>query len=332
MRDDEDARGDDDLLPRLFRALGTRPVLPEDMRRNWEAQFGRELSRHNAMRRRRLRRYIGAAGAGLAVLLALGVYLQREATVAPAAATVVMIAGEVVAEGAGADVRLQAGDELRAGQAVHVGPHAYLALRLRGTDVRANSNTVLVPRKIHLQLVRGELYVDAPPTRRNGPSLMIETSFAVLTHIGTQFLVSVTETEMRTAVREGAVAIDTAGQRRTLDAADGPMEVAISSLGIQTPRPIAGAGGIWNWVVAAAPEYPIDGRSADEFFVWATRQLGVELQYATEATRVHARLVVLHGGVRGMSVTQGLDIVAATTDLDIDQSDPTALRVQTRTR
>jgi hypothetical protein len=141
-------------------------------------------------------------------------------------------------------------------------------------------------------------------------------------------VVSVSDDEMRAAVREGAVAMNAAGERLTISAADGPTEVRVSSRERPTTRPIGGTGGPWSWVVEAAPRFTFEGRSADEFLIWATRQLGAELNYATEATHVHAQRVVLHGDVRGLSVTQGLAALSATTDLAIDQSNPAVLSVR----
>ena len=39
MSRDVDGPEDDELLPRLFRALGPAPALPDEMRRSWEAAF-----------------------------------------------------------------------------------------------------------------------------------------------------------------------------------------------------------------------------------------------------------------------------------------------------
>lgn len=333
MRRDDDPSGkDEDLLPRLFRVLGPRPSLPDDMKLGWEATFGRELANRNAQQRGQRRRYLLAACASVAALAVTVVYLQRETPAAAAVATVVMVRGHVESTTVAKPQPLRDADTLRVGQRVHIGPQAYLALRYRDVDVRMDSNTVAVLHATRLQLERGKIYVDAGPKPHQGPTLMIETSFGTLTHVGTQFVVSVNADEMRAAVREGAVAINAAGERLTISAADGPTEVLVSSAGALTTRPIAGSGALWSWVVDAAPGYTIEGRSADEFLVWASRQLGAKLDYSSEATHVHAQTVVLRGGIRAMSVAQGLVALTATTDLDVDQSDPAVLRVRTRTR
>ena len=158
---------------------------------------------------------------------------------------------------------------------------------------------------------------------------MIETPRGMLTHVGTQFAVSVADHDVRATVREGAVAFSSDGDHRTISADDGPIEMRVSGDGVTTQH-VAGTGERWDWTVAAAPGFVVDGHTADEFLVWATRQTGSQLRYADDATRFHSRAVILHGNVGRLSVAQGLAAVNATTGLDIDESDPATLHVSLR--
>jgi ferric-dicitrate binding protein FerR (iron transport regulator) len=330
MPHEDDANGnDDELLPRLFQALGPQPALPDDMKRAWEATFGRELSRHNALRRRQRRqRYLGAAVAAAVVLAIATAVLTRDPPAIAAVAHVVTVVGDNESSVDGTSRLLQDGDSIGVEETIRSAPDAYLALRYRDADVRLNSDTVVITHPTRLQLVRGAIYVDAGPVPSRGPTLTIETAFGTLAHVGTQFVVSLSATEMRAAVREGSIAMNAADERRTISAADGAREAVVTADGIAVST-IAPVGGPFGWVVAAAPGYPIDGASADQFLVWAARQLGAELDYASDATRIHARLVVLHGDLHA-SVAQGLAMVDATTDLSVDRSDPARLRVVQR--
>jgi ferric-dicitrate binding protein FerR (iron transport regulator) len=321
---------DDDLLPRLFRVLGPSPALAPELKRSWETTFSRELAAHNAQRRRQRRGYFGAACAATLLLVATYLYVQRDAPyIATPIAHVVSVAGSADAVAAGARTPLREGTQLHSEQTVQVGRGALLAIRLRGADVRLNSDTAVVLHATRLQVLRGQIYVDAGATHP-GPTLEIETPLGTLAHVGTQFVVSVTSAEMRAAVREGSIAVNAAGRRRIVSAVDGAQELTVTLAGAVTTAPIAGTGGIWTWVVDAAPRYTMDGRNADEFLVWAARQLGAQLHYTNDATRVHAQTVVLHGDVRTLAVVHGLEILSATTDLDVDRSNPAVVRVSTR--
>ena len=327
MHDSRDT--DDELLERLFRALGPQPALPDEMKRNWAETFGRELANRNAARRRR-RGWIVATATAAAVLVAVAVgSLLRAPTPTAAVATVVMASGPIEATVSGsASVRLVTGGAVASGARISTGPDARLALRYRATDLRVDANTVVVAQSTRLQLRRGAVYVDSGPRPTRGPSLTIETPFGTLGHIGTQFMVIVTDHDMRAAVREGSIAMDAAGERRTISAVDGARQATVTADGI-TVSSIAATAGPWAWVAAAAPAYPIDGASADAFLRWAARQLGSELRYADTATATHARLVTLHGDVNA-TVAQGLAIVDGTTDLAVDHSDPAVLAVHAR--
>jgi ferric-dicitrate binding protein FerR (iron transport regulator) len=326
MGRDQDAPVDDDeLLPRLFQALGPRPALPDDLKRGWEATFSRELAAHNARRRQRRWRYLGAACAAAAGLAIAATLSNRDPPTAAPIAQVVATIGQNDATLHNQTTPLRLGEAIFIGATIHTSPGAYLALQYRDAEVRLDSNTVVIPHPTRLQLVHGALYVDVGPPPNRGPALTIETAFGTLTHVGTQFVVSASDTEMRVAVREGAIAMNAGGARRSISATDGAREALVSAQGTKI-QPIAAVGGPWQWVVAAAPGYPVDGASADAFLAWAARQLGAELSYADDATRVHARLVTLHGDMR-VSVAQGLAIVDAATDLTVDRSDAAHLLV-----
>jgi ferric-dicitrate binding protein FerR (iron transport regulator) len=332
-RDHDGPTNDDELLPRLFRALGPAPALPIEMRRAWESTFHNELMRHLSARRQRRNRLVSGC-VSIVALVALATYVLREPPLAPdiAAAEVARVAlviGRAESFGARATRALGVGDELGAGQTLRTGPGTLLALRYRDADVRLNSNTVVAFLPTRLQLARGDVYVDSGAARHRGPTVMIETPRGMLAHVGTQFEVSVDDDEVRAAVREGAVAFTSDGDHRTINAADGPTQIVVSATGVTTQR-VAGTGALWDWVVAAAPGYVVNGRSADEFLVWATRQMGTQLRYADDAARFHSQTVIMHGNVRPLSVAQGLEVLNATTGLDLDESDPDVLRVSVR--
>jgi len=330
--DDYTSAEDDELLPRLFRALGPMPALPADMKQRWEATFSAELSIQNAARRRRRARITIGWAATVLVVVASGLFvLLRPTEPSPQIASVTRVTGVVgLADSFDGQVAraITIGEELGPDQ-LRTGDRSSLALRYRDADVRLNSNTAVVLHPMRLQLLHGDIYVDAGVGPHRGPAVVIETSFGTLTHVGTQFLVTATDSEMRAAVREGAVAVSVGGERRTIDDTDGATEIVVSAAGIAT-RHVSSSSGMWDWTVEAAPGYSVDGRSADEFLVWATRQMGVQLQYADEAARIHSKTAVLHGNVAAMSVAQGLAVLNATTHLDLDTADPAVLRVRLR--
>jgi FecR protein len=333
---------DEELLPRLFRAMGPTPALPPAMKRAWETTFERELFDRIAARRRRVR-IAGANVAALLLLSLVGVYLYRAQSTVPQSEPalsdpirVTMISGRATISGTQPARRLTIGEDVGMGQTVSTAARSLLALRFEQADVRLNAGTSVVLHPARLQLLYGELYLDSGTAPRREPPVAVETPFGTLTHVGTQFEVTVTRDEVRAAVREGSVRFAPNGlyqsnqrldeAQRNVSAADGATEIVISATGVIT-QDVPGTGERWQWIVDAAPAFVIDGRSADAFLHWATRQTGARLRYADDAARFRAETVILHGAARGVSVALGLDVVDSTTGLDLDTSDPATLRV-----
>ena len=328
-RRDEHGPADDDLLPRLFRALGPAPTLPVDMKRAWESAFGNELMLQIAARRRRRNRFAMGC-AGIVALVGFTGYLLPErpepSNVVAEVARVDMVTGHAESASADATRRVGIGDELGPGQTVRTGPDTSLALRYRGAEIRLNSNTVVELLPNHLRLLNGDIYVDAGAAPRHAPAISIKTSRGVFAHLGTQFQVSVAVDEVRAAVREGAITFTGDGELRTVTAEHGATELVVGVAGIATRR-IDPVGERWAWTIEAAAGYIVDGRTADEFLAWAARQTGTELRYTDDAARDHAKHVIVQGAPRPLSVAQGLEMLDATTGLDLDESDPLLLQV-----
>lgn len=194
-------------------------------------------------------------------------------------------------------------------------------MRYQDADVRLNSDSVAILQSSHVQLIRGGIYIDEGRSPHRGPAVIVGTQFGTLTHVGTQFLVSVTDDDMRLAVREGAVAYSSNAETLTISAQDGATELIVSHTGLVTRR-VPATGDLWSWTVEAAPGFVVNARSADAFLTWATRQTGAQLRYADDAARFHSETIVIHGDVRPLSVTRGFEILKATTGLNVDTSDP----------
>ena len=162
---DTDGPEDDELLPRLFRALGPAPSLPDEMRHAWEAVFETELTRRITARRRRRNRTLSGC-VGVAALLALAMYALLEPPIesgiaAAEVARVARVVGRVESTNAGATRVLDVGDELSAGSDAAYRPRRFRRSQLSRHRLRLNSNTVVTLLPTHLQLTHGDVYVDS---------------------------------------------------------------------------------------------------------------------------------------------------------------------------
>jgi hypothetical protein len=160
-------------------------------------------------------------------------------------------------------------------------------------------------------LRRGEIYTDLPPNIQRASTFVVRTPFGLVEHLGTQFDVAVNG-ELRIRVREGSVRLRRGSQTETAVAGT---ELVVPRVGTPSRRSTATRGPEWSWVEALEPDYPIENRRLADFLQWAARETGARLHFQDEHAREVAERTRLHGSVQGLSATQALETVFATTSL-----------------
>ena len=185
--------------------------------------------------------------------------------------------------------------ELRDGGSLRIAPGA--ELEVTGAD--------------EVFLRKGELYTDLPPNVHRASTFTVRTSFGRVEHLGTQFDAAVNG-ELRTRVREGSVRLRRGSQTETAVAG---MELVVPRVGTPSQRSAATHGPEWSWVEALEPDYPIENRRLADFLQWAARETGARLHFQDEHAREVAERTRLHGAIQGLSATQALETVLATTSL-----------------
>ncbi|HET7202374.1 MAG TPA: FecR family protein [Steroidobacteraceae bacterium] len=307
--------GDDADLAALLRAAGPRLAPPPDVAAEVRAGVAAEWRAAVAARRPRRRTSPWLAAASVAAL-AVGAWLLAPPWMpAPASvATVARTAGPVEYRSSTEDVwqplavatRLQRGDQVRTSAAGRV------ALRREdGLEVRLDAATALTLEAADTtRLETGRLYVDAGRADSRAGAFAVATPFGNVRHLGTQYSVGLANDALAVAVREGSVAVEgdappvvaRAGERLTVQR-DG--RVARSAV---EPH-----GDEWRWAQSVAPEFAIDGRTLDEFLVWAARETGRQLVYTSAEAAREAEQTVLKGAVAGLPPEDAVAAVLTTT-------------------
>jgi hypothetical protein len=313
---EEDAERD---LDGVLRNAGRRSDPPEDVAQSVrvavEAQWRKVIAQR--VRRRRIRLSLAAAAACAAlglwaarpVLLGSG---ERMAEVRFATGSVVATAGWLRGWGS-----VGSGQALFAGETLATSASGRLALALAdGVSVRLDRDTrvtLLGPGRISVS--RGALYVDSGiPTDSPAPELLVETPAGAVHHLGTQYEARVmSSSEVRIAVREGRVELDTS--TGAMHRAAAGEQLTVSATGIVVRSAVSPYDQRWRWVVATAPGFDIEGHSVAEFLTWAARELGRDIVYADAATQAEAVRVMLSGSISGLSPDQALAAVLPTTPL-----------------
>ena|SRR5688572_15118447 len=209
------------------------------------------------------------------------------------------------------DVVLARRSELRAGQSLDVRGDSLVALNGGGNLRVARASAFEIHSEAAIVLKRGALYVDIPPGSRTADAFRIVTGAGEFRHEGTQFAVAIVDGHTRLRVREGRVLWRTGDVDATVDAGT---ELLVDGKGKATRRSIATAGRDWAWTESMAPEVAIEDRPLLEFLEWFARETGRKL-VIDDAARGQAAAIRMHGNVRGLTLTEALSAVMATTTL-----------------
>lgn len=180
---------------------------------------------------------------------------------------------------------------IRRGQTIVTDKDAGLALAWNnGGSVRIAENSQVEFRSdTSIFLHSGRVYFDSTPSPllaggdiTDAAKFVIETEYGVISHVGTQFMATVEADKLTVRVREGRVAIE----GLYYDAVVEPREKVIFN-GQRRPKTtgnLSGYGEAWAWIARTSPPVDVDGKSIDQFLTWASRELGMEVEYADVVT------------------------------------------------
>jgi len=327
--------GEEERVHELLDLAGPRPEVPPAHLAAIKAAFRDEWKvQVEARRRRRARGALLALAASLLLALGLGLWLAPgEDAASPIVARAEFLTGTVTAwrdPGTGGDPprALAAGQSLAAGTVVETAPPApaapgRVALRLgggpsvrldRGSRVRLISASVL-------ELEAGAVYVDsrpdAPGSHAPGAAAVeIRTSLGVVRDIGTQFevrLLAGGDEAVRVRVREGLVRIE--GEGGASYSAHRGAGLTLHDDGSVDREEIASHGPGWEWILAAAPAFDLEGRTLGEFLDWVARETGWEIRFEDPGLAAEAGTILLHGHLGGLAADQAPEVVLPGADL-----------------
>jgi ferric-dicitrate binding protein FerR (iron transport regulator) len=321
-------------VERMIRLAGEREIpAPQAMERAriaasqaWE----RALAQSPPRPRRRLFLVAMAltAAAGISAVALLGWQRGNPQSTTPVIVATISVAdGEVILHDAAGDrsiahdTALTAGATLVTGEGrVATGFADTLSLRLdRNTRVRYDTRT-------RVTLLEGALYVDSGGLGV-GPPLTIVTPAGAVSHVGTQFQVTVAGGATRVRVREGRVLL-ARGAQGALGMAAGD-ELEVRGQDMQWRRGLPSFGPAWEWSASVAPVLAIEDRPLAEFLTWIAREHGWQLYFADDALQARTHDVRLHGSLQGLDAPAMLERIALVTGVPLELHDG-VLRVGAR--
>ncbi len=314
----DDPTADAADVRRLLAKAGPRPEVPAEVlsrlrdgsRQAWrEAVAARQPQRGPSM--------VLALAATLLLALSLAL-LWRAQSPPPVelAAAVERWSGAV----AGIDLERAAPIELTAGSRLETAATADAGLALRllsGHSVRLGPSTrVEMIAGDTVELEAGMLYVDSGGA---GRAMVVRAPFGRVTDVGTQFEVRAGGAEGGgwVRVREGTIEmtvdderwIAAAGEQLTMTAG-GEVEA-----GRFEPDPA-----LWEWALALAPPFDLDGATLGAFVDWYQRETGDAIVFDPANLEATARGIVLSGTVDHLDPRDALAVVLPAAGLADERS------------
>ncbi|MCB9377541.1 MAG: FecR domain-containing protein [Holophagales bacterium] len=300
---------DERAVAELLHAAGPRAELP-DSDIAAVAAVAREAWRFQVRRRRR-RRLAAAAAIAALLLVAVALGFLRGGSEAPATlGEIAAVRGTLsrVAE-TGASALANVGEAVEPGTALETGATdgaAALALAGGSVSLRLDRGTrVRLVGAGEIELVRGAVYVDSGGrSERPASGLRIRTPLGTAADIGTQFSVRLLEAgpgALQVRVRTGEVAVAHARGKVVAAAAE---ELVVDADGAVARRAFAPDDDAWEWAIASAPQFDVEGKTLDEVLRWACRESGWTLSYTEPELRREAETIRVRGGLGSLEANQ----------------------------
>ncbi len=318
-----------DQIARMIAEAGPRPAPAAPLEQQVRAAV--EQAWQQATAQRRLRRGVRAfAAAAALVVLTAGLFwigLNRRAVRAPADATLVAVRGDVTVQARPEQRLIAAGTHLPSGTTVQTASNGFVLMTVAADSMRLGPNSRLrIGPGGEVRLAAGRMYVETSESARDAPPLIVNTPFGWISHLGTQFQVRVDSAAMAVSVRSGQVRVrDVSGKVQHLIAGQ---EVDVLRGGQVQRRAVSPYGPQWAWVDALVPDLPIDGRPLSAFLDWYAHEMGLRLVLVGRGTANAVRHTRLSGSIAGLTPSQALVAIMATTRFEYDTKVPGELRIR----
>ena len=322
LNDNNEVMPTDDAFTELFEDVSPRSKPRSHAQ---DLAFSILLAEWRALSARRKRRNRNLFwGVAASVLFAFGLafnFLQQGqelesepvATVARTTGTDIYVNGEIVGVLPGEFPSFSSGDTLVTGAASRVALEWNSGGSLR---VNENSQIAFVSTGV-IRLDSGAVYFDSfsqSSTDGEAPVFTIETVAGKVSHLGTQFLTSVSGASLTLSVREGTVLVISPEFNYLALPKD---KLNITAHGLKSKQQIDPFDATWQWTEGIAPHFEHIGKTARELVIWVGRETGRRVVYRSQAAEKRAASTVMVG-LDNLAPTPALRTMPLVTDLRYD--------------
>ncbi len=316
---------DNESLARLIKLAGERPEIPlsvesrvyHRVQQEWQTATaepdGKKVYEkvHKTWRRGSMRAAFlrWTLPLGVAASAAIAVYIMAPPDTAPLQS--VATVSRVVSDGP-LSSRYATGATVYNGETISTGPEEGLSLLLaRSESLRIDANTTIRMDAVdQFTLLNGRVYADSGQFVYRDGGLKIETSFGLVTDVGTQFSVTASDASLEVAVREGRVDVQDENARYAAKVGE-RLKLAAGEPASVTE--IDTHDEYWEWVTDLTPALNLTNKSLLDFLKWAARETGRELRFDSDESRMAAMRTDVHGSIDGLTPDEALAAILATT-------------------
>lgn len=225
------------------------------------------------------------------------------------------------------------GETIREGEWLETAGDSPIRFSL-GNDlsVRIAGNTRLTLASIeHFELEQGAVYIESTAMRADQSTpLAINTPFGSVTHVGTRYLVKLSDTQLQVMVREGLVRLDS--KKGGSQWADAGTALMLSPSDLQpTVSTVAAYDAAFDWLADIPRPLDASPLTLSQFFEWYQVETGKKIVMDMAEHPEEMTNIIVTGDVTRLAPEAALDAVALSGELQITrQADRTVVYPVTR--
>ncbi len=180
------------------------------------------------------------------------------------------------------------------------------------SQLRINQNTTVKILSLNeIRILKGEIYHDSDNTNKTSRPLLIETALGNVQHIGTRYMVKISDTELQVSVRNGTVEINNDNIKRKIQSG---RTMTVDNNGNQHESTITTYSPLWSWTQEAGEPFNSHGKSLNDFVNWFAHENGYTVNWNN--LQGQTKRVLLTGNISNLTASQQIKTIFLSTKFD----------------
>ena len=302
----------DELLKTHGKRTQINELIVKRAKRNVYAHWQKSLLKKQKQRQHKLK-YVFAMAAVLVLMVTFALFYRLNTSVAPFSHSLYS-QGELLVSNDGENWSVNTENVLQQNTWIKTTNNSFANITLADkSQLRINQNSQLhLLNSTEIVLLKGEIYHDADMIHHSIP-LLIKTHLGDIQHIGTRYLINLTNKELNVAVRNGLVKIN---QNNNLQQITAGKQLTVDLSGNQSTTVISAYDRKWHWTQSAAKPFEFEGHSLNEFILWYAHENGYTITWNQNETQT--KRVKLSANLQNLEQNQQIKTVFLATKFDYE--------------